>query len=74
MYALVLIGYVVWSAGGAGGSSVPSQLIVGTYSSEKTCHDALRDFDKSRSFREITDNMNDYKWGFICAPGGIGAR
>ncbi len=70
MYALVLIGYVLWSAG----SSPPSQLIVGTYSSEKMCHEALRDFDKSTSFRTITDNMNDYKWGFICAPSGFGAR
>ncbi len=74
MYALILIGYVVWNAGGGGGSSLPSQLIVGTYSSEKMCHDALLGFDKSRSFREITDKMNDYKWGFICAPSGLGAR
>jgi hypothetical protein len=70
MYVLVLIGYVV----AGGGPSVPSQLIVGSYSSEKMCHDALREFDKTRSFREISDNMRDYKWGFICAPSGVGAK
>lgn len=74
MYALVLIGYVALGAGQAGVAGPPSQLIVGSYSSEKMCHDALKDFDRTASFRQVTTGMSDYRWGFICVPAGFGAR
>ncbi len=68
MYALVLVGYVALGAGQAGVAGPPSQLIVRLYSSEKMCRDALKDFDRTASFRQITNGMNDYRWGFICVP------
>ena len=74
MYALVLVGYVALGAGQAGNVGPPSQLIVGSYSSEKMCRDALKDFDRTASFRRITNEMNDYRYGFICVPSGFGAR
>jgi hypothetical protein len=70
MFVLILVGYVVLGSGQNMSSGIQSPLIVGKYDSEKSCRDAMMNFDRGKSFRDITNNMNEYRWGFLCAPAG----
>jgi hypothetical protein len=70
MFVLIMVGYVVLGSGQTMSAGIQSPLIVGNYSSEKSCRDAMMNFDRGKSFREITNNMNEYRWGFLCAPAG----
>jgi hypothetical protein len=73
MFTLVLIGYVVLGGGQYAGSSIPQQTIVGHFDSAQACADAVKAFDRAKAFKDVTDNMHEYRWGFLCAPGGSGA-
>jgi hypothetical protein len=72
MYVLILVGYVVLGGGQYAGSTTATQTILGRFDSAQDCLAALNSSDRARGFKEVNDNLREYRSGLLCAPGGSG--
>lgn len=70
MYTLFVVGYVLFN----GSASPPVTVSAGSFADRAACEAALHTFDPAVDFRDVTKSMNEYRWGLLCAPSGVGVR